>query len=366
MKQQTAFLVLENGNVYKGKSFGFLAKESFGEIVFNTSHSGYQETLTDPSYYKQMITFTYPLIGNYGTSSKFMQSDRVYASGLIVAEYSKHFSACSLDTKSLDEFLNEYKITGIEAVDTRKITKTIRESGAMRSGIFLDDSYKSSFLEKVKSVTPMDSLDLAKEVTIKEPYDFNSSGKYKLAVFDFGIKRKILELLSENNFHVRVYPADYEVGNLSDFDAVFFSNGPGDPKAVTYGIENAKKILKLGKPIFGICLGFQIISLALGFKTQKMKFGHRGANQPVKDLLSNKTKMTSQNHGFEVLLDMNANTNDFEMLHMNLNDNTTEGIKGKTLPLLAVQYHPESCPGPNDTRFLFKDFFQITNFYYNR
>ena len=257
MKKKKAYLVLENGDVYEGDPFGYLS-DSLGEIVFNTSHTGYQEILTDPSYYNQIITFTYPLIGNYGTNPEFMQSKKVYAKGLIVREYCKNFSSPYKKAESLDSFLKRHKIIGIEDVDTRDITLKIRRKGAMKSGIFFSEGYQDSFLQKVKKAPDMENSDLVQDVTTQKTYSWNQDGKYKIAVYDFGVKKKILELLADNHFSVQVYPAFYEVEKIQDADAFFFSNGPGDPKVLDYAIENVKKILTLKKPLFWYLLRFPV------------------------------------------------------------------------------------------------------------
>jgi len=353
-----AFLVLENGEIMQGTSFG-AETSSLGEVVFNTSMAGYQEILTDPSYKGQMINLTYPMIGNYGICPDDMESEKIHASGLIVKEYVARPSNFK-STETLKDFLIRFNVPGIEGIDTRKLTRIIRNSGAMSAGIFIADSYSDDFLKKVKSAPSMVGADLAKVVTTKKTYKFGNhdSGKYNLAVYDFGVKLNILRLLDAAGFNVNVFPAETDASDLlkQNFDAYFLSNGPGDPEPLSYAISSAKKIMDAKKPLFGICLGHQIIGLALGRKTAKLKFGHRGGNHPVRNEETKKVEITSQNHGFHVLGD---STEDMPITRLNLFDNTVAGLKKKGLPVMAVQYHPEACPGPHDSAYHFKEFFEM-------
>ncbi|PJZ68720.1 carbamoyl phosphate synthase small subunit [Leptospira perolatii] len=359
-----AYLVLENGDVYEGESFGY-ETQSVGEIVFNTSLAGYQEILTDPSYANQIVTLTYPMIGNYGIHPDNMESAKIQASGLIVKEYVDRPSNFKAE-KTLSQFLKEYKIPAIQGLDTRKLTRFIRTNGAPNGGIFVANEYSPKFLEEVKKFPGIANADLAKVVTTGKKYQFGShSGKkYKLAVYDYGVKTNILRLLDSAGFAVTVYPAQTPAPEImkEGVDAFFLSNGPGDPAACTYAIDSTKSILEKGYPLFGICLGHQIIGLTLGKKTEKMKFGHRGGNQPVMNMETRHVEITSQNHGFAVIAD---DTDSEPISFLNLNDHTVEGILKSGYPMLSVQYHPESSPGPNDSRYLFEKFYRMVDSHKN-
>lgn len=353
-----AFLVLANGTVLEGRSFGANTKV-VGEVVFNTSMAGYQEILTDPSYKGQIINLTYPMVGNYGINPDDMESDRIQASGLIVKEYVPKPSNFQ-SKESLGDFLKRFQVPAIEGIDTRKLTRIIRTSGAMNCGIFVSETYSESFLTEVQNAKSMEGLDLAQVVSCEKPYVFgaHSPSKYKLAVYDFGVKRNILRLLDSAGFNVHVYPALTDADTLlkENFDAFFLSNGPGDPGPLTYAINSAKKIMDAKVPLFGICLGHQIIGLALGKKTEKLKFGHRGGNHPVRNEETGKIEITSQNHGFHVIDDKAADT---PITRLNLFDLTVAGLKKTGLPVMAVQYHPEACPGPNDSAYHFQEFYAM-------
>ena len=352
------YLILEDGNEFEGKSFGY-EDDSLGEIVFNTSMSGYQEVLTDPSYNSQIVTMTYPMIGNYGVNDEDVESDKIQVAGFVVKEYCKSYSNFRA-TGSLGEYLIESKIPAIEGVDTRKITRHIREKGAMRAGLFFD---KKDAVEKLNDYPRMEGSDLASRVSCKEAYVYEKieHGKPLIGVFDFGVKTNILRLLRSTGFSVKVYPGNTPLKDAINDGAkgIFLSNGPGDPDAVEHGKSLMQDIIKEKIPSFGICLGHQIISLGLGAKTYKLKFGHRGANQPVKKIDSGNIEITSQNHGFAVDYDSLKNRPDVEITHVNLNDNTVEGLKNNSLPIMSVQYHPESSPGPHDSRYLFKEFYKM-------
>lgn len=360
-----AFLVLADGEVYEGTSFGY-ETDSVGEVVFNTSMAGYQEILTDPSYCNQIVTLTYPMVGNYGIHPDNMESSKIQASGLVVKEYVDRPSNFKAD-KTLSEFLKEFKVPGIQGLDTRKLTLKIRSTGAQNGGIFVADSYSESFLDTVKKFPGIKNADLAKVVSTKEKYTFGSpEGKpLKLAVFDYGVKTNILRQLDKAGFAITVLPAEYPIEDAlkEGYDAFFLSNGPGDPEPLVYAIDSVKKIIEKKVPLFGICLGHQIIGQALGRKTEKMKFGHRGGNQPVKNVKTGKVEITSQNHGFTLV----GESTDLEPItHSNLNDKTIEGVQLKGYPLMSVQYHPESAPGPNDSRYLFGEFFELVQSHKNR
>ncbi|MCL1910905.1 MAG: glutamine-hydrolyzing carbamoyl-phosphate synthase small subunit [Leptospirales bacterium] len=354
---KTCFLILEDGTEFEGKSFGY-ETDICGEIVFNTSMSGYQEILTDPSYNGQIVTMTYPMIGNYGITAEDVESAGVQAAGLVVKEYSKTYSNFRA-SMSLSNYLVQAKIPAIEGIDTRKVTKTIRDKGAMRAGIFFE---QKNALERLRAHPLMAGLDLASGVSCAEPYVFSQKdAAFRVAVFDFGVKTNILRLLDKAGFSVKVYPAKTSLRQaLGDgADAVFLSNGPGDPEAVTYAAELVKDVLKERIPMFGICLGHQIIGLGLGGKTYKLKFGHRGANQPVKNFQTGCVEISSQNHGFAVNYDSIKNISGVEITHINLNDNTVEGLRHKELPVMSVQYHPEASPGPHDSLYLFEQFYKM-------
>ena len=373
-----AFIALEDGTIFEGVSFG-ASGERLGEVVFNTSMTGYQEIMTDPSYKGQIVTMTYPLIGNYGINKEDIESSGPKVEGFIIKEKSKITSNWRSE-KSLDEYLKENNIIGIEGVDTRSLTLHIRTKGAMKGIVSTIDLNPKSLIKKAKNSPGLIGRDLVKEVTCKKSYKAEKilgtrdiprlrSGqegqgtRKKVIAMDFGIKYNILRCLMGAGCDVTVVPADTKAKDILTHnpDGIFLSNGPGDPAAVTYAIEEIKKLLGK-KPIFGICLGHQLLGLAFKGKTFKLKFGHRGANHPVKDLKTGKIEITSQNHGFSV--DINSlNKEDVELTHINLNDNTLEGMAHKKLPVFSVQYHPEASPGPHDSRYLFKRFTDLMDTY---
>jgi carbamoyl-phosphate synthase small subunit len=352
-----AILALEDGKIFRGVSFG-AAGEAFGEIVFNTSMSGYQEILTDPSYKGQIVCMTYPLIGNYGVNSEDVESYKPFAEGFVVKEYSKIASNWR-SQQSLGEYLEKNNILGIEGVDTRALTLHIRKAGAMKAVISTEDLNEKSLVRKAQASPGLLGVDLVKAVACKKPYEWEKNGKYKVVVLDCGIKYNTLRILAKNNCRVSVVPAKTSVKEILVFkpDGVLLSNGPGDPAAVPYVVKTVKELI--GKvPIFGICLGQQMLGQALGGETFKLKFGHHGGNHPVKDLKTGKVAITVQNHGFCVDIDT-LNKKELEVTHMNLNDNTLEGMKHKKFPLFSVQFHPESAPGPHDSEYLFKEFIKM-------
>lgn len=361
-----AILALADGMVFEGYSFG-AEGETSGEIVFNTSMTGYQEILTDPSYKGQIVTMTYTQIGNYGVNPEDVESSRPYVEGFIAKE---HFDLPSnwRSRQSLHGYLAEQRIVGIHGIDTRALTRHLRDFGAQPGIISTIDLQAESLVAKAKKLPKMSGLDLAQHVTCKEPYEWEQGdwdlakgytgkpvSRYKVVAYDFGIKRNILRLLTSAGCSVTVVPARMPAEEVLAMnpDGVFLSNGPGDPEPVTYAIENIRKILGK-KPVFGICLGQQLLGLALGGRTYKLKFGHHGGNQPIMDLTTRKVEIAAENHGFAV--DMETLKDQVVMTHMNLNDKTCEGIQHKVLPAFSVQYHPEASPGPHDSRYLFKRF----------
>jgi carbamoyl-phosphate synthase small subunit len=368
-----AKLALENGTVFEGEAFGAEGEVS-GEVVFNTSLSGYQEIFTDPSYSGQIVTLTYPLIGNYGVNEADIESSRPQVRGVVVKEYIDQYSN-QRATESLGAWLKKHGILAIQGIDTRMLTKMLRTEGSLRGVLSTRDLEEASLKAKASEVPSMAGSDLATGVSCRSPYAWSevddtpfalptpgrgSAGKkLKVIAYDFGIKRNILRRLVSYGCDVTVVPvttAAADVLALSP-DGVFLSNGPGDPAAVKIAIRNIVDLI--GKvPIFGICLGHQLLALALGGRTYKLKFGHRGGNHPVKNLLTGKIEITSQNHGFAVDPE-SLDRASVEITHTNLNDNTNEGLRHRTLPIFSVQYHPEASPGPHDSDYLFEDFITV-------
>ncbi len=352
-----ALLVLEDGSIYRGKSFG-AAGETSGEVVFNTSMTGYQEIITDPSYKGQIVTMTYPLIGNYGVNDEDVESYRPFVEGFVVKEYSKVVSNWRAK-QSLGDYLEENNIIGIEGVDTRSLTLRLREQGALNGIISTVDLDEKSLLRKAQKVPSLVGRDLVKEVVVPDAYTWNTEGTYTVVVLDCGIKYNTLRLLASHGCKVQVVPAATSAEDILALkpDGLMLSNGPGDPAAVGYVVSTVKKLLEK-LPIFGICLGQQMLGQAFGGKTFKLKFGHHGGNHPVKDLKTGKVAITVQNHGFCVDID-SLNKKDIEITHVNLNDNTLEGIRHKKLPIFSMQFHPEAAPGPHDAAYLFQDFVDL-------
>ena len=354
-----AVLLLKDGRMFQGFSFGSEGK-TMGEVCFNTGMTGYQEILTDPSYRRQIVTMTVPHIGNYGVNPEDIESDRIQVAGFVVKEGTEVPSSWRAN-QSIGDYLKEQAIIGIQGIDTRALTRHIRDNGAMNGIISTIDFEKDMLLKQLLKTPDMSGLDLAKVVSVDKEFKWSQNGdkkRYRVAAIDYGIKLNILRLLESNGCNVTVFPANVTSREILNFnpDGVFLSNGPGDPEAVKYGIKTVKELLGK-KPIFGICLGHQILALALGAKTFKLKFGHRGINHPVKNLDTGKVEITSQNHGFVVDLDsLPANVNP---THVNLNDNTSAGIRCDEFRAFSVQYHPESSPGPHDSRYLFEQFIDM-------
>ena len=387
-EKKRAILALENGTVFQGWNFG-AEGESAGEVVFNTGMTGYQEVLTDPSYHRQIVTMTYPLIGNYGVNPEDFESDRPYVAGFVVKEYCPYPANFRM-TATLHDFLAKYGIIGIEGIDTRELVRTIREKGALRGVLSTVDMDEFSLVEKARKSPEMAGADLASEVTCAEPYyiletqesmerrknlrhikeyhadirrvsreEFNRSPLRTIVAYDYGIKYNILRKFVARGFKIAVLPANTPPAEVLSYKpgGIFLSNGPGDPEAVGYAVANIRELLG-ARPIFGICLGHQLLSLALGGETYKLKFGHRGVNQPVMDTTTGKVEISSQNHGFAVAPGSIPKDGGTSITHINLNDDTVEGVANAGLKAFSVQYHPESSPGPHDADYLFDRFIE--------
>lgn len=360
-----ATLVLADGTIFRGTAMG-AEGEKIGEVVFNTAITGYQEILTDPSYRGQIVTMTYPHIGNTGVNFEDNESVQPYLAGFIVKEYCPHPSNWRKEM-DLAEFLKKHGIVGIQGIDTRKLTRNLRETGAKKGIISTIDHDEHSLFKKVRDFPDIEGLDLVKEVTCSKPYDWDEGtwrwnsqptrqeGRFRVAAYDCGIKENILRLLVDSGAKVRVFPAFTPADGILayDPDGVFLSNGPGDPESVPYVIESVRNLVGK-KPVFGICLGHQILGLALGGKTYKLTFGHHGANHPVRRLETGHVEITSQNHNFAV--DPESVRSECEITHVNLNDQTVEGMVHRKYPVFSIQYHPEASPGPHDSRYLFERF----------
>lgn len=372
-----AILALEDGRIFPCRSFTGPG-EAKGEVVFNTSMTGYQEILTDPSYYGQMVTMTYPLIGNYGVCPEDIESDRIQVEAFIIKEY-QEFPSNFRSKGTLADYLIKSHVLGIEDLDTRALTRHIRKSGAMRAVISTSDLDPDSLVEKAREIPSMQGSDLVGKVTTKKPYFWRYNQpdyidldklndpliwrfrgkKHSVVALDFGIKYNIIRCLEKAGCEVLVVPARTDAETILNLkpEGIFLSNGPGDPEPVTYAVETIKNLLGV-VPIFGICLGMQLLGIAMGGKTLKIKFGHRGGNQPVKNLSTNKVEITSQNHGFAV--DLNTIGKDHSaMTHINLNEDSLEGLKSDKVNAFAVQYHPEASPGPHDAAYLFTQFAKV-------
>jgi carbamoyl-phosphate synthase small subunit len=355
---QPAILLLEDGSLYRGKSAGKIGTTT-GEICFNTGMTGYQEVFTDPSYFGQLMVTTNAHIGNYGTMKADSESGKIMISGLICKNFTNEYSRKVAD-QSIQAYFEEEDLVGISDVDTRAIVRHIRDKGAMNAIISSEILDVEELKKRLAKVPNMEGLELASQVSTKEPYYVGDPhSKYKVAVLDFGVKQNILNCLSGRDCYLKVFPAktDYKTIKAWAPDGYFLSNGPGDPAAMDYAIDTAKEILHEDKPLFGICLGHQLLALAVDIPTYKMHNGHRGINHPVLNLNSGKGEITSQNHGFGVSPEaIKANEDKVSITHINLNDQTIEGIRLKQYKAFSVQYHPESSPGPHDARYLFDEF----------
>ena len=361
--RRPAKLALEDGTVVTGLAVGHLG-ETAGELCFNTSMAGYQEIMTDPSYVGQIMMMTYPHIGNYGASEEDLEADGPMVAGLVTRAFVDHYSNENAD-ESFENWMQRHELVGITGVDTRQLVRHIREGGVQNAVISAIDLDDQSLIAKAKAHPSMAGLELASRVTTPEAYDFHLDGQAdgdgpRIAVYDYGVKRNILRSFARRGCTVRVFPADTPLDTVRAWnpDGVFFSNGPGDPRAMPDAIETAKTAATDGVPVFGICLGHQLMALASGMEVYKMKVGHRGANQPVKNLDRGDVEISTQNHGFAVSED-SISGDVARVTHQNLNDGTVEGLRFAAFPGLSVQYHPESSPGPHDSAYLFDEFLDL-------
>lgn len=361
--RQSARLVLADGSVYHGLSIG-VPGTTLGELVFNTSSTGYQEILTDPSYRGQIVLMTYPEIGNYGINSDDFESSRINAIGFVVSRLSPFTSSWRSEV-SLQEFLKKNNVVGIEGVDTRAITRKTREKGTLKAGITTEAISDADFLKQVQAQPGFEELDMISQVTTQEPYSMKTENPVspirvkKLVVVDYGIKASILHYLQQYAEEIVVLPASSDFERIMSYQpqGVLLSNGPGDPAVLHEAVDTARKLVESGVPTFGICLGHQILGLACGAKVSKMRFGHHGGNHPVKDMELEKVFITSQNHGYCVEFE-NFPTDRLAVTHINLNDQSIEGFRHLNAPVMSVQFHPEASPGPHDANYIFERFMQ--------
>ena len=366
MKYQTrkkALILLADGTIFYGKAVGGKEGSAFGEVCFNTGMTGYQEIFTDPSYFGQLMVTTNAHIGNYGTNNDEIESESVKIAGLICRNFSYHYSRTLADA-SLEEFLETNNLLAISDIDTRALVNYIRDNGAMNAVISTEVDNIEGLKEQLKAVPEMNGLELASKVSTKEPYFFgNENATHKISALDIGIKKNILRNLAKRDCYIKVFPYDSSFQEMKAFepDGYFFSNGPGDPEPLAKSIETAKSILATETPVFGICLGHQVLALANGISTYKMHNGHRGINHPVKNLLTGKGEITSQNHGFAINREETEAHPTVEITHLHLNDHTVAGIRVKDKPIFSVQYHPEASPGPHDSAYLFDEFIENIN-----
>lgn len=357
---QTAKLMLEDGSLYEGSLIG-APGTTFGELVFNTASTGYQEILTDPSYKGQIVLMTYPEIGNYGVNREDYESERIHANGFVVRRLSPTSSSWRSQL-SLQAFLARNGIVGIEGVDTRAITRRIREAGAMKSGITSEDISNEDFLAQIKAQPSLDLQNLVAQVTTSAPYFMDNHAAEdlleRLVVVDFGVKQSILKYLLQFTKRLIVLPAGSSFDAIMEYQpqGVLLSNGPGDPTVLNEAVATAKQLVESGTPVFGICLGHQILALACGASVIKMRFGHHGGNHPVQDVETNKIAITSQNHGYAVDINDQFPADRLKITHINLNDQSVEGFRHLHAPVMSVQFHPEASPGPHDADYLFADF----------
>jgi carbamoyl-phosphate synthase small subunit len=357
---QPAILVLEDGNVFQGCAFGKIGTTT-GEICFNTGMTGYQEVFTDPSYYGQVLIMNNVHVGNYGVKDEDIESDSVKIKGLICRNLEEQFSRFQAKG-SLDEYLKKNNIVAIEDVDTRALVAHVRQKGAMNCIISSEEMDIEKLKQQLAKCPDMAGLELASEVSTEKEYELGDpNSALKVAVLDYGVKKHILECLVQRGAHVRVHPAKTPLSRLKEFNpnGYFISNGPGDPAAMDYAVATVKELMNENKPMFGICLGHQLLALANGVDTFKMHHGHRGLNHPVKNIITGQCEITTQNHGFGVNPESIKNNPNLEITHVNLNDGSIEGIRVKGKNAFSVQYHPESTPGPHDSRYLFDEFVKM-------
>lgn len=355
-----AVLVLADGTVFHGKSAGKIGSTT-GEICFNTGMTGYQEIFTDPSYFGQIMVTTNAHIGNYGIRAEEVESDSIKIAGLVCKNFSINYSRKMANESVQDYFLNDH-IVGISDIDTRQLVRHIRDKGAMNAIISSDELDVDVLKARLADVPSMDGLELSSQVSTKEAYTVgNENAKFKIAVLDLGVKKNILRCFAERDVYMKVFPAKTSFSEMKAWgpQGYFISNGPGDPAAMPYAIDTVKEILAANAPLFGICLGHQLLALANGIRTHKMHNGHRGLNHPVKNIIKNHCEVTSQNHGFGVVPEDVRSSDKVEITHINLNDQSIEGIRVKGKPAFSVQYHPESSPGPHDSRYLFDQFLEL-------
>jgi carbamoyl-phosphate synthase small subunit len=357
---RTAILLLEDGTIFKGKSFGTIGTTG-GELCFTTGMTGYQEIFTDPSYTGQMLIMSTCYVGNYGVNGEDVESDKVTINGLICKNITSRYSRM-IAKGSLEDYLVQHAIVGIQDVDTRALVQHVRTKGAMNCIISSETDDIAALQQQLTSVPSMKGLELSSNISTKEPYTIgDESAAIRIAVLDFGIKRNILSNLEQRGAYLKVFPARTSFSELKEFapHGVFISNGPGDPASMDYAVATVKEIIDSGLPLFGICLGHQLLALANGISTFKMHHGHRGLNHPVKNVIQNRCEITTQNHGFGVDPESVKLCDAVEVTHINLNDGSIEGIRMKHKPAFSVQYHPESTPGPYDSRYLFDDFIKM-------
>ncbi|TBN01397.1 carbamoyl-phosphate synthase small subunit [Hyunsoonleella flava] len=357
-KKQNAIILLADGTIFYGKAVGGKQGTAFGEVCFNTGMTGYQEIFTDPSYFGQLMVATNAHIGNYGTNADEVESDSIKIAGLIVKNFSYEYSRPAADG-SLEDFLDKNNLLAISDVDTRALVSYIREHGAMNAVISTEVDNIEGLKKQLAEVPSMEGLELASKVSTKEPYYFgNENATYKVAALDIGIKKNILRNIASRDCYIKVFPYDSKFEDLEAFnpDGYFLSNGPGDPEPLVEAQAVAKEIIKRDLPLFGICLGHQVIAIANGVSTYKMYNGHRGINHPVKNLITGKGEITSQNHGFAVNREEAEANSDLEVTHIHLNDDTVAGLAMKGKNVFSVQYHPEASPGPHDSEYLFDQF----------